>query len=226
MTSQPPIILSSGEPPVVPRRRTNLSLILIVVLGLGTIGFGIASISAYSKATTATKTLNTAKTTAATNAANAQKITDNMAEIQANESPFRTYTAPIAFGSFAINFPKNWMISVDLEDNALSQVIIDLQPDVIRRVNNTQDLYATEITLVRKQITDYTQNLLINKKITEHDVTVAGIASMQFTGALPDNRSTTLVAVPVRDKTLVFSNENAVYAKEFQEILAQAKINP
>ncbi|MBW4061881.1 hypothetical protein HJC99_04905 [Candidatus Saccharibacteria bacterium] len=226
MNTEPPIIISSGVPPAAPQRSSHLSLILIIVLGIGTLGFGLASVVAVGKAHSATASLASAKQAAAESAANTQKEADDKAAILANESPFRTYTAPAAFGSFAISFPKNWMISADLEDNSTTQVTLVLQPDILRTSNGVDDLYATEILLIRQQTADYTTKLLASKMLTEKDVTVAGISAMQFTGTFNDPRTKTLIAVPVRDKTMVFVNEDPAYATEYQAILAQAKINP
>ena len=226
MNDQPTILGSTLPPLPAPHKPTNISLILIIILGIGTIGFGLASILAFGKAHTATATLNSSTANAARSAANTQKEADDKAAIVANESPYRTYTAPEAFGAFAISFPKNWNLTVDLEDNDQSQVDMQLHPDMVRTVNNKIDLLATRVTLVREQMSDYLARFTSNKKISQTPVTVSGIAGMKLTGTFPDARTTTMIVVPVRDKSLVFTNEDTTYAAEFQTILAQAKINP
>ena len=222
MDNQAPILMS---PSPSSGSRFSLSLILIVVLALGTLVFGITTIHAVGQAHTAKTTLNAAKQAAATSAAAAQKQSDDKAAVVAGESPFRTYTAPSTYGSFAINFPKDWSLSDDIEDSSTTPVTIIMQPTEIQTKNNTLDPLAAKVTLVDKQLSDYLK-AYTSKKITQSNVTVSGIASIQLNGKLPDNRAITLVAVPVRDTTIVFDNENAAYAPEFQAILAQAKINP
>ena len=225
MNNEPPVIISSAAPLPPPRRSTNLSLILIVLLGLGTVGFGLASISAFSQASTAKSTLNSAKNAAASAARTAQKQQDDLDAIHAAESPFRSFTAPIEFGAFVINFPKNWSLTADLESNANTQVQLDMHPVIIRTINGNLDLQAIQVMLIRQQLSNYLARFN-PKKVTQSTVTVSGIQATQLTGTLPDGRANKIVAVPVRDKTLVFDNEDPAYAAEFATILAQAKINP
>lgn len=235
MDTQPTAPVESTPPPSMPitpitplpspRRGPGISLVLIVVLGLGTIIFGLAAITSSGQAHTAKTTLANAKQTAATQAAQAQKQTDAQAAEDAAESPYQTYTAPDDYGSFVISFPKNWSSAVDLEDNAQNQVTLVMQPGIIRTVNGVGDLIAAEVLLINRQLPDYLSGFN-KKKVAQTNVTVDGIASVQLTGSFPDGRATTLVAVPIRDKTLVFDNEDSTYASQFQTIVAQAKLNP
>ena len=224
---QPPVIVSNtpAAPLPAPSRGVNFSLILIVVLGLGTVVFGLAAISASSKAHTATATLAAAKAQAANDAKKAQKAADDQANTLANATPYRTYTAPDAFGGFAISFPKDWSASVDEEETSGVQVSLTVNPNFVRRVNNVNDLVAARVELHTVPMAQFLQAYNA-KTITQTSITVSGIAGTALTGTFPDKRTTRLVAVPVRDKTLVFINENGSYASTFDTILAQAKINP
>lgn len=228
MNDQPIIVGSSPTPAPLPgpaSKGPNLSLILIIVLALGTIGFGIASVKAFAQAHTATSTLTAAKAKAAADARTDQKAIDDKANLIASESPYRSYTAPEAFGGFVVNFPKDWSETIDQEQNSTTQVNVVLNPNYIRRVNNVDDLMAVKIQLVAKPLASFLQ-AYVDKSIKQTNVTVSGIAGTQLTGKLPDKRAVRIVAIPVRDKTLLFINENSVYNSTFDTVLAQAKVNP
>ena len=108
--------------------------------------FAILTLTFYNQSSTATKTLDSQKAQAASDAKAAQKKADDLANTQANESPYRSYEAPIAFGAFIINFPKNWSSYVDQEQGG-TQINLILNPDYVGRTNGTDNLEAARITL-------------------------------------------------------------------------------
>jgi hypothetical protein len=202
--------------------------ILIGVLGLGAVAFGITTITFYSKAQTATNTLEAQKAVAVTKAKADQKKVDDEANTVANESPFRSYVAPVEYGSFEIKFPKNWSGYV-IQDKNGTQVNLTINPDFIRRTNSNDELAAARVQLIERTsdqfMTQYT-NLVKRGTLKQSDITVSGQKGFDITGTFQDKRTTRMVVIPVRDKVLVFSNENSRYASEFNEILAQSKIIP
>ncbi len=206
--------------------RNSLTTVLIAVLAVGALGFGILAIVAFSTAGTATKTLESQKQAAADSARTDQKKADQTAAELASESPFRSYVAPVEYGSFEIKFPKNW--SGDVKENRSNSIQVSLvvNPDFVRTQNGTDDLVAAKITLYQRTLAELTKEYTTNRELKKSDITVAGIPSVQYTGKFADRRTKRLVAVPVRDKTLVFTNENATYNSEFDLIMAQSRINP
>ena len=60
----------------------------------------------------------------------------------------------------------------------------------------------------------------------QNTIQISGLAAFDLTGNFGDRRTVREVVVPVRDKVIVFINENNEYKNEFAQILAQAKINP
>jgi hypothetical protein len=203
-------------------------IVLVVILGLGTIVFGVLAVTYSGNAATATSTANARALAAATVAKADQKKLDDASYTIASESPFRAYTAPTQYGSFVINFPKTWSSSADEEPSG-TQVDLILNPDFIRKTNGvagpiaarvqfieqTQDLYMTQFASQLKRGT-----------LVQKDVTVSGQPAFDLTGQFNDHITLHEVVVPVRDKVLTFSNENAQFETEFGDIVAQAKIIP
>lgn len=227
MNDQPPV---SPQPtnllPASAPRSGKLTLVFIIVLGLGALGFGLLAITGFSQAHRATATLEAAKQTAAEAARTDQTAKDAVAAQQTSESPFRAYNAPEEFGSFQINFPKTWSSSVDEERGSSNQVVLVLHPDLLRRSNGTDDLAATKVTLSQRSASDTAKLYTSQKAIIKSDITVSGIKAVQLSGTFSDKRTTRIVLVPVRDKTIIFTNEDKAYGREFDEIVAQCKIIP
>jgi hypothetical protein len=202
--------------------------VLIGVLGLGAVAFAIMTIVFYSKAQTATNTLEAQKAVAVAKAKADQKKTDDEANTVANESPFRSYVAPVEYGSFDIKFPKNWSGYV-IQDKNGTQINLTLNPDFIRRTNSNDELAATRVQLIERtsdQFMNSYTNLVKRGTLKQADITVSGQKGFDITGTFQDKRTTRMIVIPVRDKVLVFANENSRYAGEFNQILAQSKIIP
>lgn len=208
--------------------RSPVMFILIGILGLGALVFGVMTVVFFNQASTATKTLDVQKSAAVDKAKIEQKKADNEANTVANESPFRSYVAPVEFGSFEIKFPKNWSSYIDQEKTG-TQVALTINPDFIRRTNSTDELAAAKVTLMERPVDQYMATFASNVKkgtLKQADITISGQRAFDLTGQFSDKRTTREVIVPVRDKVLVFINENSKYSAEFDQILAQSKIVP
>lgn len=207
----------------------SITTLLIGFLGFGFVLFAALSLYAFSQAHTATTTLNIQKQAAATAAAEFQKQADAVATVKASESPYRSFTASVDFGGFVINFPKNWSGSASESTQSTTQVILALNPDFVRQTDGTANPVAAKVVLIQQLMTTaLTQlNPLIQiGRLKQQDVTVSGIKGTLLTGKFDDKQTVREVLLPVRDKTLIFSTEDTKYAAEFDQILAQAKINP
>ncbi len=206
--------------------RSLLYIALIVVFLIGTIGFGALSIVAFSQAHTAKATQDKAKADAAAAARAEQKQADAQAAQTAAESPFSSYTAPDEYGAFVVKYPKTWSASVTESRSGSPQVNLLLEPGIVHTADSTLDLLPARITLVQRTLAEFIKQYTSQKSLARSDITVSGIKSTNFTGKFADKRTIRIVAVPVRDKTLVFTSESAAYASEFDQILAQSTINP
>ena len=235
MDQKPPLTPPGFTPPLGPPSlgpmgpgRGPLTTILITVLGIGTVLFAGLAIFAFNQAQTATKTLDQQKEAAATVARAEQKVADDEANRIANDSPFRSYVAPIEYGSFEIKFPKTWSAKVAHEKSNV-QVNLVLNPDFVRTTNGNDELMAARISLQEKTAANFTKNLSDKIKrgsIKQSEITVSNLKATQYTGKFDDNKTSRMVVIPVRDKIVVLINENDKYAREFEQILAQSNILP
>ena len=225
------LVPGSGPFSTQPPRRgggSPIGIILLVILGLGTLIFGLLTIMYASQAATATKILETEKTEAAEAAREEQKKLDEAEFAKINASPFRSYTAPPEFGSFTINFPKSWSSSV-IHEATGKQVQLTLHPNFIVRSKGSDAPMATRVVLNQRTKDQYLQqyaSLIKNKTLKQADITVSGLPAFDVTGKFTDKKTQREIIVPIRDKVLVFSNEDTAYSSEFAQIVANAKIIP
>jgi hypothetical protein len=210
------------------RNSNPLMFVLIGILGVGAVIFAILTLVFYSKAQTATTTLEEQKAAAVALAKAEQKKADDEANTVANESPFRSYVAPSEYGSFEIKFPKNWSSQV-IQERSGTQVHLVINPEFIRRTNGNDELAAARVMLMERTSDQYMNNfqsLVKRGTLKQNTITVSGQKAFDLTGQFSDKKTTRQVIVPVRDKVLVFINENSRYAGQFNEILAQSKVIP
>jgi hypothetical protein len=208
--------------------RSPLIAIMVIILAVGTIGFGAATVYFGGRASTAMSTLNAQKAIAADNARADQKSLDLVDNTKANESPYRSYVAPEQYGSFNIKFPKDWSSSVDEEANG-TQVQLIINPDFIRKTNGSDNPVAIRVVLIERTkdnfLSQYTSPIrygTIKQVLTK----VSSQPAYDLTGKFGNTSTIRMVVVPIRDKVLVFSTEDVKYASQFNEALAQATIIP
>lgn len=208
--------------------------IFLGLLGVTTLIFASLFLYFYAQAQTANSSLSQAKKEAATAARADQKKADALSQEIALESPFRSYQAPDEFGSFNVKFPKNW--SARLSESASGQVQVNLSvnPDFIRYKDDVTQPVALRVRLIKQNSNSFIAEFADAVKsgaIKKSAIIVSGQNGIALTGHFTDitqNKSdfVRLVAVPVRDKVLVFTCENGLYTSQFDATVSQSKIVP
>ena len=206
---------------------------LLVVLSIATLIFAGLFIFSYAQATSAKSSLNAAKQKAAQDAAAKQKLTDAAASAAALESPYRSYKAPTEFGSFTVNFPKSWSSRVAETADAQVQVNMSANPDFVRYKGDQAQPVALRVRLIQQTSNSYIaafDEAIKSGALKKSNITVSGQNAVSLTGHFHDDSGASdfvrLVAVPVRDKVIVFSCENGLYTSQFDAVISQSKIIP
>lgn len=211
--------------------RVNLLLALAIFFGFGTALFGGISIYAWSAKTEAETNINGKIDSAVSNAVAKQKAIDKADAIKAAEQPYRTYTADGVFGGFSIDIPKSWNLYAEKSVNDNTQLTLLASPDVVTVNKVTKQFDPFQLLLLQRSTQDLLksyQERIKTKKLTNTPVKVSGINGYKLTGYFADKqqRPTTAILVPVRDKTLYFANEDLNYTSQFDTIVNSAKITP
>ena len=213
-------------------QRDKKLLILTFVLGFGVLALTIATIVGFIIAGSATTNADKKALTAATAARADQKKADELAARLVQESPYRTYAAPTQYGSFKLAYPKSWSSYASYsQGGARTPLELMLNPDLVSATDGKNQPLACHLQLIQSSLDDYLTPYKGATGINTEDITVSGIKGKNLSGDLgavsPDNADVVrLVVIPIRDKVMVFTNEDANYASEFTNILEQANIVP
>jgi hypothetical protein len=223
--------MNQDLPPV--QKSLPLTGILLVILSVATLIFAGLFLWSFSQAQTATGILNKATANAAQNAAAKQKKTDTAATLAALEVPYRSYQAPVSFGSFTVNFPKSWSARVSESASNTTQVNLSVNPDFVRYRDDQAQAVALRVRLVQQNSNLFLASFadaIKSGALKKSNTTISGQNAIALTGHFHDESVSPdfvrMVAVPVRDKVIVFSCENGLYTSQFDLVLAQSKIIP
>lgn len=223
--------MNQDLPPV--QKSLPLTGILFVILSVATLIFAGLFLWSFGRAQDATAILNKATAQADQNATEKQKKADSTAALAALEIPYRSYQAPVSFGSFTVNFPKSWSARVAESASSTNQVNLSVNPDFIRYKDDLPQPVAVRIRLIQQNSNLFLASFAEAIKagsLKKSNITVSGQNAIALTGHFHDEAIAPdfvrMVAVPVRDKVIVFSCENGLYTSQFDVVLSQSKIIP
>lgn len=215
--------------------QVNLLLVLAIFFGIGTFLFGGIAIYSFNAKTVAETDRNAQVAKAVAVATTAQKKADDIANTKANENPYRTYTADTVFGGFSLEIPKSWNIYAEKNVSAPTQLVLIASPDSVSVSKTSKVLQPFKMELLDKSSSqlqkDYNNQYsesLKKKVMVVENVTVSGIPSTKYTGLFDTGQTvkTVRIITPVRDKTMLFTNDDLKYSEQFNKIVASAKITP
>lgn len=212
-----------------------VSLVLAIILLIGAIVFGVWAYGSRQDY----KDNTDAKIAAATQVAKQQESSRKDAEFaQEEKNPLKTYNGPQATGSLVIAYPKTWSGYVDDSGHGSNSAALDgyFYPGVVPSVQAEGSIFALRVAVVDQSYSEVTaevSNLLKSQDPPPPTVVpyalpqVPNTVGVKVTGALPDNRSGTMVILPLRDQTLEIWTEGNQFANDFNNIiLPNLKFSP
>jgi hypothetical protein len=206
-----------------------IPLILAVVLFFFALGFGLWAFSSRQDY----KNNVDQKIADAVKVAQTQTATAKDSEfIEREKEPLKEYKGPSSYGSVSIKYPKTWSAYVD--ENGGSGALVDgyFHPSFVPGLQSNTG-YA-----LRFQVSDdtYAESLKdfdsdvkqgYTKAKPYKPVNVPNIVGLRLDGKLPDQKSGTLILIPLRDKTIKLWTESDQFSKDFEKnILANFKFSP
>ncbi len=209
----------------------SLHLLLTAFLGFGMVLFGVLAVIAYQDNHTTQTHLHELNAAAATQAAASQKQVDTAAAAKANEQPFQTYTADPVFGSFQMQFPKNWSLYAAKNPGTGTALDLIADPSVVtNNLNGSINTHQFELVLSSQALVDVNKTFeapLKKGTITSKPYTVSGIPATWYQGTI-DSKGHQGVVVTLQDRneTMIITDDTMTYITEFGAILQSAVIHP
>jgi hypothetical protein len=204
-----------------------IPLILAIVLLIGAASFGYWAYSQMQNYKNNTEQISAA----AVQNAN-QQLTKQL-QAQFNEqakSPFKVYNGPGTYGSLHIVYPKTWSAYIS-ENAANTGTPVDgyFYPDVVP-YTGTDNNNASANFALRTQILGQTYSAVLQtfqSQVQQGQVTVRpfklakvpSVVGVEVTGQIQQNKTGTLIVLPVRNQTLEVWTEGDQFTKDFTGII-------
>jgi hypothetical protein len=192
---------------------------MLVVLLIGSLGFGFWAFSKYQLYKNHTDTLiSAAQAVTKTQTQAADTLTNN----ELNKNPLRVYVGPSAYGNIRVSYPKTWSSYVD--DTSLSEAVIDgyFDPGTVPSINSGENpnTFALRVQLVAQAYDQVMQPYISNTqaKISSSPYSFPkepSVVGTRLTGAIAENKTGDMVIIPLRDKTLKVWTEASQYESDF-----------
>ena len=193
----------------------------------------IFAVMQTSNASNAKSTLNQQIAAAVTKAQTAQQTIDTANFQKQSESPYLSYNGPAIFGSLSFNYPRNWSGYVLGASDSTQTSLLDgyFYPGILTSVDDTS---ATNFAFrVNISSSDYATTLgglttdPTTVKIVPYSLpNVPSVIGTKLTGQLGNNKTGTMIVLPLRGQTLELFTEGGSYGAEFDKILSSVKFTP
>jgi hypothetical protein len=207
-----------------------ISLVLTVLLLIGAIGFGVWSFNSRQDY----KNHTDAKVSAAVQVAKTQESTAKDKQFAEDEKkPLKTYTGPEALGSLVINYPKTWSGYVDSTGSSGAVLNGYFSPDVVPSVNDQNSVFALHVQVLNQAYSQALQTFTSQQQ--NGDLTISAyalpklpkIVGIEASGTMSDQKTGTIVVLPIRSQTLEIRTDGTQYLNDFNNnILPNFSFSP
>ncbi len=182
-----------------------IPLVLLVMLFLGTAGFGIWAFTSRAdyKNNSDKKTVAAAnKATEETQAADAAKYAEE------SKKPYETYIGPAQFGNVTVNFPKTWSAYITEAERGSTPISAFFQPKIVPNVTDTNNTFALRVELLQttyESALDQFKSKVEQGQVTLVPYTLAKVPSVvgsRVEGQITPRKQGTMIIMPLRNMTL------------------------
>lgn len=197
-------------------------LALSVLFLIGAIAFGAW---AYMHMQDYKNNVDAKVSTAVTQAKQQEDQAQQALYAQKEKSPYRTYKGPSAYGSILVTYPKTWSAYVVDDQNSSPYVNGYFYPNTVPDTQGQNAVFALRIQVVQDTysgVLGQAQNLVQNKQATVEPYSLPKVSSVvgaRVSGELPNQRTGTMVILPLRNMTLEVWTESADFQDDFQNII-------
>jgi len=144
---------------------------------------------------------------------------------QKEKSPYRTYKGPGAYGSIVVTYPKTWSAYVIDDQNGSPYVNGYFYPGTVPNAQGQNAVFALRVQVVQdtySSVLGQAQNSVQNKQATVAPYSLPRVSSVvgaMVSGTLPNQRTGTMVILPLRNMTLEIWTESTDFQDDFQNII-------
>jgi len=208
----------------------GVSLVLTVLLLLGALGFGGWAFSQRQDYKNNVDAKIAEATDKKADEVGAQKEKE-FAERE--KQPLKAYNGPEAFGSLHIEFPKTWSGYVDDTGNGGASVDGYFAPGMVPSVNNQNSAFALRVQVINQPYAQILKTFESQQKAGKLRASAYAlpklpkVVGVQLNGQLSNQKTVTMVVLPLRAQTLQIWTEGTQYVGDFNaSILSNFSFSP
>ena len=209
-----------------------MSLILVVILLIGALGFGIWAFAGrqdYKDNSDQKAAAAAAEAKAVTQAEDATKFAEEA------KNPLKTFVGPSDFGSVTFQYPKTWSGYVVQAATSSGDMPLDgfFHPDVVSNVDLPTSVFALRVSIVSEPYSEVLETF--TSSVDEGKVTVSpyklpkveSVIGSRVEGEIVQGKRGSLVLFPLRNVTLKVWTETDQYVADFNNtILPNLSFSP
>lgn len=141
--------------------------------------------------------------------------------LEKEKLPLKTYNGPSAYGSISLQYPKTWSGYVVEASNNNNTLDGYFYPGVVPSVNDTGKAFALRIQVVNRQYSQVLQEVQNSQQSATNTITsyalpkVPDSVGVIVKGDVGNNKTGSMVVLPLRDKTIKIWTEGGDFQTDF-----------
>lgn len=200
-----------------------ITSIVLIVLLLGTIGFAVW---AFLERQEYKDNVDGIVATEVEEAVNTTTATLEQEFVEREKEPLTNYTAPAAYGSVSIDYPKTWSAYIKEESSSRMPIEGYFHPRYV------PDETGDELIALRLEVLDTEYDSVLggyDRAARSGDVTVSpieaknvsGVVGSRIDGEIERDIQGSVVLFELRDKTIVLTTQSTEFRDDFDSIILE-----
>lgn len=197
-------------------------LISTVALAVLLVSALVYAVMTYGKYTDARDNVNGKIAEAVDLAKEKQRTELNEEFAEKEKNPFELYESPASLGSLKVTYPKTWSAYVEEVEGSVqinAYFHPKFVPSPIKKIK-----YALRLQLKNGKYAEQVRTY--NEKVDRGDfkatpIEIAGTAGTRYEGKIDQDTNGIVVALPIRDKTIMLWTESTDYSADFNDIIVK-----
>ncbi len=223
-------LTSDGQPGIAPpvkkQNNTLIETIVLVVVSLIAVIFIWLFIQKYIEWDAISTDIDGRVKAAVTLAVseNTQKMEEQFAERE--KYPYEEFAGPADYGSLTFEYPKTWSVYVERDAASGGEFRAYLNPQEVLPLSGN-NINALRV-IIRNESFDSVvktyDGALKKGDLVLKTETIGGVLSNIYTGKLSKDRQGAVMAMKIRDKTILLQTDAETFLEDFYRILETVKV--
>ncbi len=144
--------------------------------------------------------------------------------LEKEKSPYKSYKGPDTFGTVSIKYPKTWSAYVIEKSSSTTPISGYFHSPYVPDVQG-QTAFALRLEVINRAYDQELKTLDSKAKSGKVRISaykaknVSGVTGVRIVGEIDNGKTSTMVLLPLRDKTLKIWTESTTFVKDLDSII-------